>query len=223
MLVVVLGVLAEDGFEVASSKDEHAVEALAPDGANDESYVDAHPAVDLQSSSRARRSWHRGGSGGRVRSLIGESTDGGAGVGATTAWQDWEMSGCPRTQSRVNVGFPGVHTGVKRACEPTVVTPLPGRTTARRSGGAVLVKEPPPLVRLVLHALLRMHNAVTSGFALGLVPEIRVSRGFFSGPHQSCVRMRMQGVRGEAWPVSCGSAATGTSMPSSEAVLRVHA
>jgi len=53
---------------------------------------------------------------------------------------------------------------------------------------------------------------MTSGFALGLVSKIRVSRGFFSGPYQSCVRMRMQGVRGETWPVSCGSAATGTSM-----------
>ena len=28
---------------------------------------------------------------------------------------------------------------------------------------------------------------------------------------------------GEMWPVSCGSAATGTLMSSSEAVLRVHA
>ncbi|MHB8289764.1 MAG: hypothetical protein ACYDEY_11095 [Acidimicrobiales bacterium] len=222
MLVVVLDVLAEDGFEVASSKDEHAVEALAPDGANDESYVDAHPAVDLQSSSRARRSWHRGGPGRRVLSLVGESTYGGDGVGVTTAWQDWEMSGCPRTQSRIHVGFPGVYTGVKRAYEPTVVTSLPGRTTARRSDGAVLVQEPPPLVHLVLRALLRMHNAVTSVFALGVVSKIRVSRSFFSGPHHSCVRMRMQGVRGETWPVSRGSAATGTSMPSSEAVLRVH-
>ena len=35
VLVVVLDVLAEDGFEVASSEDEHAVEALAPDGAHD--------------------------------------------------------------------------------------------------------------------------------------------------------------------------------------------
>jgi hypothetical protein len=30
-----------------------------------------------------------------------------------------------------------------------------------------------------------MHNAVTSGFALGLVSKIRVSRVFFSGPYQS--------------------------------------
>jgi hypothetical protein len=30
----------------------------------------------------------------------------------------------------------------------------------------------------------------------------------------------MQGVRGEMWPVSCGSAATGTPMSSSESVLR---
>jgi len=68
-----------------------------------------------------------------------------------------------------------------------------------------------------------MNNALTSGFALALVSKIRVSRVDFSGPYQSCVRMRMQGVRGETWPVSCGSAATGTSMPSSDAVLRVHA
>lgn len=79
------------------------------------------------------------------------------------------------------------------------------------------------LVRLVLRALLRMRNALTSGFALGLVSKIRVSRVFLSGPYQSCVRMRMQGVRGEMSPVSCGSAATGTSMSSSEAVLRLHA
>ena len=83
--------------------------------------------------------------------------------------------------------------------------------------------EPPPLVPLVLRALLRMQNAVTSGFALGLVSTIRVSRVFFSGPYQTCVRIRMQGVRGEMWLVSCGSAATGTSMSSSEAVLRMHA
>jgi hypothetical protein len=58
VLVAVLDSLAEDGFEVASSKDEHAVEVLAPDGANDENYVEAHPAVALQSSGRAERSWH---------------------------------------------------------------------------------------------------------------------------------------------------------------------
>ena len=68
-----------------------------------------------------------------------------------------------------------------------------------------------------------MHNAVTSGFALGLVSKIRVSRVFFSGPYQACVRMRVQGVRGEMWPVSCGFERAGTSMSSSESVLRVHA
>ena len=66
-------------------------------------------------------------------------------------------------------------------------------------------------------------RCLTSGFAFGRSSEMRVSRVFFSKPYQSCVRMRMQRVRGETWPVSCGSAATGTSMPSSEAVLRVHA
>ena len=35
VLVVVLDILAEHGFEVTSSKDERAVEALAPYGAHD--------------------------------------------------------------------------------------------------------------------------------------------------------------------------------------------
>jgi hypothetical protein len=38
----------------------------------------------------------------------------------------------------------------------------------------------------------------------------------------TCVRMRVPGVRDEMWPVSCGSAAAGTSMSSSESVLRVQ-
>ena len=84
-------------------------------------------------------------------------------------------------------------------------------------------REPPPLVHLVLRARLRMHNAVTSGFALGLVSKIRVSRVFFSGPYQSCVRVRMQGVRGEMWPVSCGFASAGAVTLPVEAPLRVHA
>ena len=83
--------------------------------------------------------------------------------------------------------------------------------------------EPPPLVHLVLRALLRMHNAMTSGFTLGFALKIRVSRGFFSGPYQSCVGMRMQDVRGEMRPVSCGSAATGTSMRPVDVELRRHA
>ena len=37
--------------------------------------------------------------------------------------------------------------------------------------------EPPPLVRLVHRALLRMHNAVTSGFALGLVSKVLYEEG----------------------------------------------
>jgi len=48
-----------------------------------------------------------------------------------------------------------------------------------------------------------MHNAVTSGFALGMVSKIRVYRVFFSGPYQPCVRMRVQGARDEMWLVSC--------------------
>ena len=68
-----------------------------------------------------------------------------------------------------------------------------------------------------------MHNAVTSGFALGLVSKMRVSRVFFSGPYQRCVRMRVQGVRDEMWLVSCGFEQAGTSMSSPEALLRVHA
>ena len=82
---------------------------------------------------------------------------------------------------------------------------------------------PPPLVRLDLRALLRMHTRLTSMFVSAPVRYPQVYRGFFSGPYQLCLRMRMQGVRGEMWLVSCGSAATGTSMSSSESVLRVHA
>ena len=68
-----------------------------------------------------------------------------------------------------------------------------------------------------------MRNALTSGFALGLVSKIRVSRVFFSGPYQSCVRVRMQGVRGEMWPVSCGFAAAGGWTSPTAALLHVHA
>jgi hypothetical protein len=68
-----------------------------------------------------------------------------------------------------------------------------------------------------------MHNAVTSGFALGLVSKIRVSRVFFSGPYQSCIRMRMQGVRGEMRPLSCGFAAAGELRRPGEVLLRVRA
>lgn len=50
---------------------------------------------------------------GPIKVDILRSTYGGAEVGVTTAWQDWEISGCPQTQSWVNVGFPGVHKGVK--------------------------------------------------------------------------------------------------------------
>jgi hypothetical protein len=35
--------------------------------------------------------------------------------------------------------------------------------------------------------------------------------------------MRVQGVRGEMWPVSGGCVAAGTPISSSESVLRVHA
>ena len=41
---------------------------------------------------------------------------------------------------------------------------------------------------------------LTSGFSFGGSSEVRVSRVFFSGPYQSCTRMRMQDVRGEMWP-----------------------
>jgi len=43
-----------------------------------------------------------------------------------------------------------------------------------------------PLVRLVLRALLRMHNAVTSGFAFGVASKVRVSRGLIN-PAYACV------------------------------------
>ena len=51
--------------------------------------------------------------------------------------------------------------------------------------------KPPPVVRLVLRALLRIHNAVTSGLALGLPPKIRVSGAFSRGlinPAYACAR-----------------------------------
>jgi len=83
--------------------------------------------------------------------------------------------------------------------------------------------EPPPLVRLVVRALLRMQNAVTSGFALGLVSTIRVSRVFFSGSYQTCVRMRMQGMCGAMRSLSCGFAAVGELRRPGEVVLRVRA
>ncbi len=64
---------------------------------------------------------------------------------------------------------------------------------------------------------------LTSGFSFRRSAEMRVSRVFFSGPYQRCVRMRVQGVRDEMWLVSCGFEPAGTSMSSPEAVLRVHA
>jgi hypothetical protein len=68
-----------------------------------------------------------------------------------------------------------------------------------------------------------MHNAVTSGFALGLVSKIRVSRVFFSGPYQPCVRMRTQGMRGAMRSLSCGFAAVGELRRPGEVLLRVRA
>jgi len=50
-------------------------------------------------------------------------------------------------------------------------------------------------------------EGLTSGFSFRRPSEMRVSRVFFSGPCQRCLRTRMQGVRGEMWPVSCGFAA----------------
>lgn len=64
---------------------------------------------------------------------------------------------------------------------------------------------------------------LTSGFSFRRSSEMRVSRVFFSGPYQRCVRMRVQGVRDEMWLVSCGFEPVGTSMSSPEALLRVHA
>jgi hypothetical protein len=68
-----------------------------------------------------------------------------------------------------------------------------------------------------------MHNAVTSGFAFAGWLEMQVSRGSFSGPYQRCARMRMQGVRGEMWPLSCGYAQTDTPMRPLDVELRMHA
>ena len=71
-------------------------------------------------------------------------------------------------------------------------------------------------------ALLRMHNAATSMFALGPSPKIRVSRVFFSGPYQSCVRMRMQGVHPEMWPVSCSFLLDGSLVPPIMSLVGAH-
>jgi hypothetical protein len=64
---------------------------------------------------------------------------------------------------------------------------------------------------------------LTSDFSFRRSSEMRVSRVFFSGPYQRCVRMRMQGVRDEMWLVSCGFEPACMSMSSPEALLRVHA
>ncbi len=66
-------------------------------------------------------------------------------------------------------------------------------------------------------------RCLTSGFSFRRSLEARVSRVFFSGPYQRCVRMPMHGVRGDMWPVSCGFSATGGATDASEALLRVHA
>jgi len=76
--------------------------------------------------------------------------------------------------------------------------------------------------RSVAH-LVQGLRRLTSGFSFQRSSEMRVSRVDFSGPYQPCIRMRMQGVPGEMWPVSCGFERAGTSMSSSESVLRVHA
>jgi AhpD family alkylhydroperoxidase len=71
--------------------------------------------------------------------------------------------------------------------------------------------------------LVQGRRRLTSGFSYPVPSEMRVSRVLFSGPYQPCIRMRMQGVRGEMWPVSCGFEPAGTLMSSPEAVLRVRA
>ena len=82
---------------------------------------------------------------------------------------------------------------------------------------------PPPPVPLVPRALLQVHNAVTSDFSFRRSSEMRVSRVFFSGPYQPCVRMLVQGVRGTMPPVSCGFELAGRLPSSVEAPPRVHA
>jgi len=64
---------------------------------------------------------------------------------------------------------------------------------------------------------------LNSGFAFPGSSEMRVSRGSFSGPYQPCTSMRMQGVRGEIWRVSCGSGTVGELRRPGEVVLRVRA
>jgi hypothetical protein len=64
---------------------------------------------------------------------------------------------------------------------------------------------------------------LTSGLSFGLASEGRVSRVDFSGPAHDCVRMLVQGVRGERWPSSCGFVTAGASGPPVPVLLRGHA
>ena len=64
--------------------------------------------------------------------------------------------------------------------------------------------EAPPLVLLVARALVQVRDAVTRTFTSASASKIRVSRVDFSGPAHRCVRILVQGVRGEMRPVSCG-------------------
>ena len=86
-----------------------------------------------------------------------------------------------------------------------------------------MVLNPRHYVRWSGAHLVQGRKRLTSGFSFRRSAEMRVSRVFFSGPYQRCVRMRVQGVRDEMWLVSCGFEPAGTSMSSSESVLRVHA
>ena len=58
------------------------------------------------------------------------------------------------------------------------------------------------------------HRRLNSDFTFRRSSERWVSWVDFSGPAQCCVRMPMQGARGEMWPVSCGFERAGTPMSS---------
>ena len=70
---------------------------------------------------------------------------------------------------------------------------------------------------------MQVRDAVTSTFVLASASEIRVYRVFFSGPAQRCVRMLVQGVRGENRPVSCGFELAGCWRSLAVTPLHTHA
>ena len=64
---------------------------------------------------------------------------------------------------------------------------------------------------------------LTSGFAVRLSSEMRVSRVDSSGPAQRALCRGMQSARAAMGPVSCGFVPDGGRTAPSETLLRVHA